>query len=117
MSIVVRGLDFRYKDFGLSVEELAFEASKMTSIVGPNGAGKSTLLKCLAAVLPVSRQTLFLDGRDLASLKAADRARLISYVPQEQALALNYSAFDFVLMGRAPFISAFSVPSREDAEA
>ena len=117
MSIEVRGLSFHYKDFGLSVDGLAFESSKMTSIVGPNGAGKSTLLKCLAAVLPVSRRTLLLDGRDLASLKAADRARLVSYVPQEQSLALNYSAFDFVLMGRAPFISAFSVPSGEDAEA
>jgi iron complex transport system ATP-binding protein len=37
-------------------------------------------------------------------------------VPQELTLALNYSVLDFVLMGRAAFISPFSVPSREDLQ-
>ena len=47
-------------------------------------------------------------------LRAAERSRLVCYVAQEQILSLNYSVLDIVLMGRASFISAFSVPSRED---
>ena len=47
-------------------------------------------------------------------MKSPERARLISYVPQEHAPALNYRVLDFVLMGRAAFIPTFSVPSRED---
>jgi iron complex transport system ATP-binding protein len=114
VSIEVRGLSFGYKDFRLSIERLRFENRQVTSIVGRNGAGKSTFLKCLAGVVPVPKPSLFLDGRDLASLRVGERARLISYVPQELTLALNYSVLDFVLMGRAAFISPFSVPSRED---
>ena len=114
MSIEVRGLFFGYEDFRLSVEDLCFEGRKVTSIVGRNGAGKSTFLKCLAGVLPVPKPSLFLDGRNLASLRVRERAKLISYVPQELVLAFNYSVLDFVLMGRAAFLSPFSVPSRED---
>jgi len=117
VSIEVKSLSFRYNEFGLSVDGLSLSGSKLTSIVGRNGAGKSTFLKCLACVLPVPRQTIFLDGVDLAEMKAPDRARRVSYVPQEQSLALNYSVFDFVLMGRASYIPAFSVPSKEDADA
>jgi iron complex transport system ATP-binding protein len=117
MSIEVRGLSFGYKDFRLSVEHLRFESGQVTSIVGRNGAGKSTFLKCLAGVVPVPKQSLFLGGRDLSSLKAQERAKLVSYVPQEMTLTLNYGVLDFVLMGRAAFISPFSVPSREDLRA
>ncbi len=114
VSIDVRELSFGYKDFRLSIDCLRLETRKVTSIVGRNGAGKSTFLKCLAGVVPVSKQSLFLDGRDLASLRMAERAKLISYVPQEISLALDYRVLDLVLMGRAAFISPFSVPSWKD---
>jgi len=117
VSIEVRGLSFGYKDFRLSVEHLLFESRQVTCIVGRNGAGKSTFLKCLAGVVPVPKKSLFLGGRDLSLMKAQERAKLISYVPQELTLALNYGVLDFVLMGRAAFISPFSVPSREDLRA
>lgn len=114
MSIEVRELSFGYKDFRLSIDCLRLETCKVTSIVGRNGAGKSTFLKCLAGVVPVSKQSLFLDGRDLASLRMVERAKIISYVPQETTLALDYRVLDLVLMGRAAFISPFSVPSLRD---
>jgi iron complex transport system ATP-binding protein len=114
VSVEVRSLSFGYKEFRLSIDGLRFESRRVASIVGRNGAGKSTLLKCLGGVLPVPRGSVSVGGRDLADLKSAERARLISYVPQEIAPALNYGVLDFVLMGRAAFIPTFSVPSRED---
>jgi len=114
VSVRVRELDFGYETFRLHVRELAFAEQKVTCIVGRNGAGKSTLLKCLAGILPFPKRSLFWGDRDLASVKGRSRAGLISYVPQEPALALNYSVLDFVLMGRASFISPFAVPGLED---
>ncbi len=114
MSIRIKGLAFAYRNFVLRVDELAFSSGKVTSIVGPNGAGKTTLLKCIGAVLPVKRGTLHVDGKDIATLKSYERARLISYVPQEHGAAFNFVVLDFVLMGRAAYVPLFSVPSKDD---
>lgn len=117
MNVAVRGLRFAYRDFSLEVEELDFEAARVAAIVGPNGAGKTTLLKCLGGVLPVEKGRVSIGGRDLAALKSRERARLVCYVPQEHDSAFNYQVLDFVLMGRAAYISPFALPSREDAGA
>lgn len=114
VSIKVRELHFAYRDFSLRVDHLTFEISKITAIVGPNGAGKTTLLKCLGAVLPVKKGQLYLEGRDLSGMSGPDRARHISYVPQEHGSVFNYSVLDFVLMGRAAHLPLFAVPSEKD---
>lgn len=114
MSVKVGQLAFAYPKFSLRVEGLAFESARVTAIVGPNGAGKTTFLKCLGAVLPIPKESVFINGRDLAALKSRERARLISYVPQEHDTTFNYSVSDFVLMGRAAYISPFALPSQED---
>lgn len=117
MSVRVVNLEFAYPKFSLHVGGLTFEKSKVTAIVGPNGAGKTTFLKCVGAVLPIPKGSLFIEGRDLASLRSRERARLICYVPQEHDTTFNYTVSDFVLMGRAAFVSPFALPSREDTEA
>ncbi len=117
MSILVSGLTVRFKHFTLSVPGFEFASGRLTAIVGPNGAGKTTLLKSLSGILPVPRGTVALDGRDIASLTAGERAKRLAYVPQEHASAFNYSVRDFVLMGRAAFVPLFSVPSAEDIRA
>lgn len=114
VSIRVRDLVFRRKDFLLRIPKLDFEEARLTAIVGPNGAGKTTLLKCLAALLPFAKGTLFLDEKDMASVSAAERARRMAFVPQEHTSAFNYSILDFILMGRAPYLGIFSVPSEKD---
>lgn len=117
MSVRINNLTFSYKNFVLHVGTLNFEAAKITSIVGPNGAGKTTLLKCIGAVLPIQKKSLFVDGRDIALIKSQERAKLISYVPQEHGAAFNYLVRDFVLMGRVAYVSPFSLPSKEDIRA
>ena len=117
MSIHVENLSFAYKNFNLRVEKLEFESAKVTAIVGPNGAGKTTFLKCLGAVLPVSKGSLHFDGQDIAQLRSQERARLVGYVPQEHDTVFNYQVADFVLLGRAAYISPLALPSREDSRA
>jgi len=117
VSVRVVNLSFSYKNFTLKVEALKFESAKITAIVGPNGAGKTTFLKCIGAVLPASKGSLFIDGRDIMSLRSQERARLIGYVPQEHDTVFNYQVADFVLMGRAAYISPFALPSQEDIKA
>jgi iron complex transport system ATP-binding protein len=114
MKILVQRLDYAYDGFRLDIDSLGFAGGRVTSIVGPNGAGKSTFLKCAASVLPLDRGCLFVDERDLAALGGRERARLIGYVPQEPAFSFNYEVRDYVVMGRAAFLSVFSSPSPHD---
>jgi iron complex transport system ATP-binding protein len=116
MKIRVAGLGFSYGTFDLRVDALDFAGGGVTSIVGPNGAGKSTFLKLLASVLPARPQTVFVDGQDVSRIRGRERARIVSYVPQEPSYTFNYSVLDFTLTGRAAFIPAFSSPSRADVE-
>lgn len=116
MSLWVKDLRFDYRSFSLRVRDLRIEEARLTAIVGPNGAGKTTLLKCLCALLPVAKDSLFLGRRDIALLSAEERARLIAYVPQEHGSAFNYAVQDFVLMGRAAYIPLLSTPAAADVE-
>jgi len=117
VSVSVRGLSLTRGDFQLKIEGLEFPSGKLTSIVGPNGAGKTTLLMCLGGLLAVPRNRVFVQGRDIATLKDAERARLVASVPQEHNPTFNYSVLDFVVMGRAAHLPLFSLPSGEDVRA
>ena len=114
MNVRVHDLSFGFRDFALHIRNLVFPSAHVTAIVGPNGAGKTTLLKCLSGIYRVSRNAVFLDGRDVTTLSERERARRLAFVPQEHASAFNYSVRDFVLMGRAAYVPLFSVPSGAD---
>jgi len=117
VKVRVENLRFAYPTFELRVDSLVCDEARVTAVVGPNGAGKSTLLKCLAHLLPVPPGKVFADGRDLAVLRGRERARLIGYVPQEPAFVFNYAVLDFVLTGRAAYLSPFASPSAADRRA
>ncbi len=85
------------------------------SFIGPNGAGKSTLLRALASLLPY-QGVILLDGTDARSLKPRERARLMSYVPQEPVLPPDLTVAQYVLLGRTPHLSYLAVPGRRDRD-
>ncbi|MGE8502676.1 MAG: ABC transporter ATP-binding protein [Pseudomonas sp.] len=84
MNLKVDGIEVAYGRrriiHGLSLPELP--AGSLVALVGPNGAGKSTLLRALAG-LERMQGGLSLGGRDLTRLNAAERARLLAYMPQQ----------------------------------
>ncbi len=47
----------------------------ITGLIGPNGAGKTTLIDAVTGFVRPAGGTLRLDGRDIAGLSAAQRAR------------------------------------------
>jgi iron complex transport system ATP-binding protein len=98
---------FQGVDFSLSEGEIM-------SILGPNGAGKSTLLNCVANLLKPTEGEILLEGAPLHSIKPNEVARIIGYVPQIHIPAYEFTVRDFVVMGRAPYIGAFSKPSDND---
>lgn len=85
------------------LDNVSFDAplGSVTALVGPNGAGKSTLLSAVAGLVPATG-TVVHEQRNLDTLKPKERAKLISFVPQDTAMSIGFSAVDVVKQGRYP---------------
>ena len=90
-------------------------AGEWLGLIGPNGAGKSSLLRAVVGLVATSG-TIRLGGTSLADLPARRRAQLIAYVPQEPLLPDDMAGFEYVLLGRAPYVSYFGSETRHDRE-
>ena len=82
-------------------------------LIGPNGAGKSSLLRAIAGLVAYDGDVL-VDGTSLGLHAPRRRAALVAYVPQEPLLPADMTAFEYVLLGRSPYIGYFSNESRHD---
>ena len=98
---------------GLGLEA---QAGELVGVVGPNGAGKTTLLRLVSGVLAPTQGSVRINATDLASLKPARRAALVSVVPQNPQLPLAVSVLDLVLMGRNPHLKLLQWEGRGDME-
>lgn len=86
------------------------------SIIGPNGAGKTTLMRCLLGMYAY-RGSVQINGRECSTIPARDLARQISYVPQTHDIEFPLPVFDFVMMGRYPYLSPLAPAQKKDLEA
>ena len=96
----------------LATVDVALQPGRFTAILGPNGAGKSTLLSLLSGQrAPVSGQSgqVFLSGRALGDYSAAQLALVRAVMPQENAVAFDFSVQEVVEWGRFAHRSAPSL--------
>ena len=93
---------------------LSLKQGELLTILGHNGCGKSTLFSCMLGIRKPSSGRILLDGKDIASLKPRQIARLVGYVPQTHTPTFPYTVFDFVLMGCAAGIGLLSHPGEKE---
>ncbi len=86
------------------------------SIIGPNGAGKTTLLRCLLGMYAY-KGTAQIRGLDCAAAESRALARQVAYVPQTHDIEFPLTVYDFVMMGRYPYLSALSPAQKQDEKA
>lgn len=82
-------------------------------LIGPNGAGKSSLLRAVAGLV-AHGGSIRVGDQDLGSLSRHRRAGLVAYVPQDPVMPSDMSGFDYVLLGRSPFVGYFGSETRAD---
>lgn len=116
--IEVKNICFGYSNSNIILKDVSFKAEKgmITTILGPNGSGKTTLLKCIAGFYNLKSGNIKIQGENIETLKRKDKAKLLSYVPQNHMPFFPYKVFDIVIMGRSPHIPLFSSPSKIDKE-
>ena len=84
---VLHGIDFEVED------------GAIVALLGANGAGKTTTLRALSGMIP-ARGQITLDGRDVSTLGAAERARLgIAHVPQGRGTFVDFTVEENLALG------------------
>lgn len=92
----------------------AINSNQVLAVLGPNGVGKTTLLKCMMGLLKWHGGQTKIDGQALETMSNSSIWKRISYVPQSKGLAMSYTAFEMVLMGRSARLGLFTQPSKAD---
>lgn len=86
------------------------------SIIGPNGAGKTTLLRCLLGMYAYEGSAQ-VNGIECSAGDHRILARQVSYVPQTHNIEFPLTVYDFVMMGRYPYLSPLAPARKRDEEA
>jgi iron complex transport system ATP-binding protein len=97
--------------------DLSVGAGELCAIVGPNGAGKSTLVRLLLGLVAPASGRVTVDGRDVASMRPRERARLVAAVLQDEPCDFPFSALDVVLVGRYARLGPVGFAGAEDVAA
>ncbi|MCS7056118.1 MAG: ABC transporter ATP-binding protein [Thermoflexales bacterium] len=115
-------LTFRDVTFGyhhnkppvLAQVNFSLRAGRVLAVVGPNGAGKTTLLALALGWLRPWQGDILLAGRPIHSYGRDERGRWLALVPQSEHTPFDYSALEYVLMGRAPHLPPLGSPGPTD---
>lgn len=96
---------------------LLVTTGEWVTVIGPNGAGKSTLLRAVGGLLPgtgIRSGSISLFGTPSIRLRRRERARLVATVAQSPVVPPGMAVFDYVLLGRTPYIPPLGQESRAD---
>ncbi|SNY67997.1 ABC transporter ATP-binding protein [Paractinoplanes atraurantiacus] len=93
--------------------DLDVERGEWVTVIGPNGAGKSTALRAIGGLLPFDG-TVELDGSPIDRLHRRERAKTIATVAQSPVVPPGMRVFDYVLLGRTPYVPPLGRESAND---
>lgn len=87
-SIIFQDVSFSYPNSDEILHHVNFELQKgkTYAFVGPTGGGKTTTASLIARLYDPTQGTVFLDGRDIRTYSAKERAEKISFILQEPIL-------------------------------
>ena len=113
-SVVFHDVEVRYGERrALAPFSDHVDAGEWLGVIGPNGSGKSSLLRA-AAGLVRHGGSISVGSTDLGAVTGRSRATRVAYVPQEPLIPDDMPAFDYVLLGRSPYVSYFGSETAND---
>ena len=96
--------------------EIRIKKGEILTLIGPNGSGKSTILKSITKHLAAISGLVYIDGKNLAAISAANTAKKISVVLTERIKPEMMTCREVVSMGRYPYTNHFGRLTERDRE-
>jgi len=93
---------------------LSIQEGQPLAILGPNGSGKTTLLHIILGWLKPAKGNLHLNGKRFPDYSRRELGQLLALVPQNEPVSFEFSALDYVLFGRAPYLAPLEQPNQTD---
>lgn len=102
--LVVRDVEYYALNGDVLLQETSFalEQGAILAIAGPNGAGKTTLLNLLCGSAELALGEILIGGQSLKQMSAAERARKIAVVSQQEHPDGRLSLYEYVALGQIP---------------
>lgn len=100
--IVVENLTATLSSGKNILDKISFSLPKGSklAIIGANGSGKSTLLRALLGLIPAGFTTYNLFGTSFLNLSLRERAKMMSYISQQQVPEGDITAWQWCELGR-----------------
>jgi iron complex transport system ATP-binding protein len=117
MSPIIESREVKYRynsDWVLNGLSFAVNQGEIVGIIGRNGSGKTTILKLVSKVLKPEAGSVWLTGRNIASVKQREIARVVAVVPQGTSVAFSFTVREIVLMGRSPHLGLLQMEREPD---
>ncbi len=115
--ITVADLHFSYGNRKvLNGINFSLDQGEILCVFGPNGCGKTTMLECILGFNKPESGSIKYGEQSLCSMKIAEIAKKVAYVPQKTINTFGFSVLEIVLMGRTAGLSMFSSPDRHDLD-
>lgn len=89
---------------------------EIIGVIGPNGSGKTTLLKSLNNINEISNGSITFDNKKIDEFSSKELAKHISFMNQNTNIGFDFPCIDVVVLGRYPYLDAFSEYSKKDIE-
>lgn len=89
---------------------------EIIGVIGPNGSGKTTLLKSLNNINEISSGSITFDNKKIDEFSSKELAKHISFMNQNTNIGFDFPCIDVVVLGRYPYLDAFSEYSKKDIE-
>lgn len=95
---------------------LILEKGNVYALVGKNGSGKTTFLQSLAGNIPLLSGEIQIEGKKLQDLSLKEKSVRIAFIETRFPQINFMSAFEFVSLGRFPYIGALGRLNTHDIE-
>jgi len=112
----LRDIRFEYDAGATVLNSLSMQVApaSITAILGPNGTGKTTLLNTIFGFLEPQHGEILLNGQDIRQYSRKQLSQLVGFVPQTEHIPFNFTVFEYILLGRTPFMGIFNMPAKGD---